>query len=104
MVTLIFQFLALRPRPENVRLLLPAPNFPSYPSGHASAAFATAIVLCLTYRRWRVRALAILGASLIALSRVYLGFHYPSDIIGGAALGVAMGVACCGRIVGPRPD
>ena len=52
--TLIFQFLALRLRPVDIRAVIPTPNFPSFPSGHAVAAFATATVLALTYRRWRV--------------------------------------------------
>ena len=57
-LTLLFQFLALRPRPDEVRLLLPTPNFPSYPSGHAAAAFSTALVVGLSYRRWLWVALA----------------------------------------------
>src|SRR5437868_495921 len=43
-VTLVFQYLSLRPRPVDVRLTWPAPNFPSFPSGHAAIAFATAMV------------------------------------------------------------
>jgi undecaprenyl-diphosphatase len=97
-ITLIFQYLALRPRPEGVRLLFPTPNFPSYPSGHAATAFAVALVLTLTYRRWHWQALALGGAGLIALSRVYLGYHYPSDIVGGAILGAGTGAASYGLI------
>jgi hypothetical protein len=99
-LTLTFQFLALRPRPEAVRLLLPTPNFPSYPSGHAVAAFGTALILGLSYRRGYWWALALIGASLIALSRVYVGHHYPSDILGGAVLGASVGAACFGLMVG----
>jgi hypothetical protein len=80
-----------------MRLLLPTPNFPSFPSGHAAAAFALALVLALAYRRWRWWALA--GAGLIAISRVYLGYHYPSDIFGGAVLGAGVGAASYGLIV-----
>jgi undecaprenyl-diphosphatase len=103
-LTLTFQYLALRPRPEGVRLLLPTPNFPSFPSGHAATAFAVALVLALTYRRGRWWALALTGASLIAFSRVYLGYHYPSDIVGGAALGAGIGAASYGLIVAARVD
>jgi undecaprenyl-diphosphatase len=97
-LTFIFQYLALRPRPDAVRLLLPVPNFPAYPSGHAATAFATAIVLTLTYRRWLWGIMALGGAGLIGLSRVYLGVHYPSDIAGGAILGLGAGAASYGLI------
>src|SRR5262245_47128743 len=53
-LTLVCQAFAHRPRPEAVRLITPAPNFPSFPSGHAAAAFATASVLGLAFRHKRV--------------------------------------------------
>jgi hypothetical protein len=84
-----------------VRLLFPTPNFPSYPSGHAALAFAAALVLALTYRRWWL--LILSGAGLIALSRVYLGYHYPSDILGGTILGAGVGAASYGLIIASRP-
>jgi undecaprenyl-diphosphatase len=102
--TLIFQYTALRPRPTGVRLLYEAPNFPSFPSGHAAAAFSTAVVLGLTLRQKRWWAGLLSGASLIALSRVYLGVHYPSDILAGAVLGAAVGAACYGLLLDRRPD
>lgn len=98
-ITLLFQYLALRPRPEAVQLLLPTPNFPSYPSGHASGAFSTAVILILAYRQWRWQTAALIGASLIALSRVYLGHHYFSDIVGGAVLGAGVGATGYGWLV-----
>ncbi len=103
MLTFILQYLALRPRPEGVRLLVQTPNFPSCPSGHAAAAFATAIILALTYRRWYGWVAALSGATLIALSRVYLGLHYPTDIFGGAVVGVGVGMASYGLIVAAQP-
>ncbi len=102
--TLTFQFLALRPRPVDVRAVIPTPNFPSFPSGHAAAAFAVAAVLMLSYRRWRVWLPTLIGASLIALSRVYLGVHYLSDILGGAVVGLGAGAACYGLFAPSRPD
>lgn len=99
LLTMLFQYLAWRPRPAAVRLLLPAPNFPAYPSGHAALAFGTALVLSLRCRRWRWWATTLLGAGLIALSRLYLGHHYPSDLLGGAILGAAVGAACYGLII-----
>ncbi len=99
LLTILFQYLALRPRPAAVRLLLPAPNFPAYPSGHAALAFGTALVLGLSCRQLRRWLAALLGAGLIALSRLYLGHHYPSDIVAGAILGTSVGAACYGLIV-----
>jgi undecaprenyl-diphosphatase len=98
-VTLVFQYLSLRPRPAEVRLIWPAPNFPSFPSGHAAIAFATAAVLSLHRRQWRFGLAAVAGASLISLSRVYLGHHYPSDVAAGAVLGAAFGAAAYGLLV-----
>lgn len=103
-LTFTFQFLALRPRPEGVRLLFPTPNFPSYPSGHAAVAFAVALVLALFLRRWRWWGLSLTGAGLIALSRVYLGYHYPSDIFAGAVLGAGAGAASYGLLLSPKSD
>jgi membrane-associated phospholipid phosphatase len=101
-LTLVFQFLVLRPRPENVRLIWPTPNFPSYPSGHAVAAFATATILGLTHRRPHWWGIVLFGASLIAFSRVYLGHHYPSDILGGGILGAGVGAAGYGLLAEPK--
>lgn len=103
LLTFVFQYLALRPRPEQVRLLVQTPNFPAFPSGHAAVAFATALVLALKYRRWYGWVTALSGAGLIALSRVYLGVHYPSDILGGAILGTGVGIASYGLIMVERP-
>jgi len=79
-----------RTRPEV--LIEPLASY-SFPSGHASAAFAFCLTLgALAGRgqpaRWRITwfLLASLPAGAVALSRVYLGVHWPSDIIGGALL------------------
>ena len=103
-LSVVFQYLGQRPRPEIVRLLLPAPHFPAYPSGHAVAGFSVAVVVGLTYRQWYWWGGALAGATLIGVSRVYLGHHYPSDIFGGAVLGVAVGAACYGLLGLSRPD
>jgi undecaprenyl-diphosphatase len=58
----------------------------SFPSGHATTSFACATVLAHYVPRLRV--LFFFLAALIALSRVYNGMHYPTDVIAGAVLGV----------------
>ncbi|RYY59682.1 MAG: phosphatase PAP2 family protein [Chitinophagaceae bacterium] len=55
----------------------------SFPSGHTSEAFTVALALCYSYRQWWVRVPAMGWACLIAYARMYLGVHYPSDVIGG---------------------
>jgi membrane-associated phospholipid phosphatase len=72
-----------------VHPLIPVPHDPSMPSGHAMMAFTGAVLLSAVVprARWPLLALAV-G---IALSRVYLGVHYPSDVLVGAALGAGIG-------------
>ena len=65
------------------------PRGPSMPSGHAMTAFAAAVVLAAVAPRARWAFFGL--AAAIALSRVYLGVHFPSDIIVGAVLGAAIG-------------
>lgn len=100
---LAFQYLVWRPRPVEVRLVWPQPNFPSYPSGHAAATFAVALVLGLTFKKPWVWIAALGAAALTALSRVYLGFHYPSDVLGGSILGAGVGAAIYGVMLEAGP-
>jgi undecaprenyl-diphosphatase len=62
----------------------------SFPSGHATGAFALATVFSHQYPKVTVP--AFLAAAAVGVSRVYLGRHYPSDILGGALVG--FGSAC----------
>lgn len=58
----------------------------SFPSGHAATSFACATVLSFYAPRYRVAFFTL--ATLIALSRVYNGMHYPTDVLAGSLLGV----------------
>ena len=60
---------------------------PSFPSGHASSAFATATSLSLAYPKWYVIAPSYLWAGTVGYSRLHLGVHYPSDVLGGMIVG-----------------
>lgn len=60
----------------------------SFPSGHTAVAFATATSLSLTYPKWYVIAPSFAYAGAVAYSRMYLGVHYPSDLLGGILIGV----------------
>jgi len=60
----------------------------SFPSGHTSTAFSMATSLTLATKKWYVAVPAYLWASGVAYSRMYLGVHYPSDLLGGIVIGV----------------
>lgn len=87
-----------RPRPFNqipdLTMLIPKPSDFSFPSGHASSSFAAATIFFFFHKKHGTYALLL--ASLIALSRVYLSVHFPSDILVGAALGFLCGLVAVG--------
>ena len=66
---------------------------PSFPSGHTAFAFTAATVLSYQHRRWRVPFYIVAG--VVGLSRIYLGRHYSSDVLMGAALGTITGTIVC---------
>lgn len=76
------------PTPEP---LVDLPATFSFPSGHATVSFACATTLALAVPRLRVPLYVL--AALISFSRVYVGVHYPLDVLAGAALGVAVAIA-----------
>lgn len=86
--------LIARPRPcwldDSVKLLIPIPTDYSFPSGHTLSSVIGATVLTKTNRRFGWAAIPL--AAIIAFSRLYLFVHYPSDVLAGAVLGVAVGL------------
>jgi undecaprenyl-diphosphatase len=89
-----------RPRPYRTILepepLLRSDIGASFPSGHAATSFAGAVLLAYLLRRAVPALLAL--AALVAFSRVYVGVHYPLDVIAGAALGTAVALAVAGML------
>lgn len=92
-VTMGAKGLVHRPRPwvayEGDLVCLQPVRSTSFPSGHTSIAFATATSLTLVYPQWYVVVPAYLWAGAVGYSRMYVGAHYPSDVLVGAVLGTA---------------
>lgn len=74
--------------PGQVHLFVSHSSDPSFPSDHATASFAIAVAILLRKRGWGLVALA--AATLLALGRVAVGVHYPSDVLAGATLGTVV--------------
>jgi len=79
---------------ETAHLLVPCGSGYSFTSSHASNHFSIAVALFLTvgvYWKW-LRLPLLLWASSIALAQVYVGVHYPADVLAGALLGGGIGL------------
>lgn len=74
---------------EEVRLLVGFKNTFSFTSSHAANIFGSATVLSLAYRRWAPAYLTL--AAAVGYSRVYVGVHYPFDVICGGLMGAGFG-------------
>lgn len=89
-ITFAIKLSVMRPRPfmayeDLINLIMPS-EMNSFPSGHTSSSIACAAILYKYLpKRWGI--LAYVLAILIAFSRLYVGVHYPSDILAGAAVG-----------------
>ena len=80
------KFLVNRARPEEKSSRIKS----SFPSGHATFAFTQAVVY--SHYNPKLRLPMFLYATVVGFSRIYLGKHYPTDILGGAVLGIAVGL------------
>ena len=96
-ITEVLKYVFDRARPcdvlPNVNLLTPnacaLEGDPAFPSGHTSRIFAAAAFLAV-YFRWPVKVSGAFFAIMAGISRVYLGVHWPSDVLAGAALGIGL--------------
>ncbi|MBA4392791.1 MAG: hypothetical protein C0407_04470 [Desulfobacca sp.] len=99
-----FKHLFVRPRPCNVfsgvHTFWPCPRSFSFPSNHAANIFGAVFFLSHSYRNWSF--ILIPTAILVGYSRVYVGEHYPFDVLGGAvlgALGAGIGIVLFNKIM-----
>lgn len=85
-----------RPRPwtsmQGLEPLVSAGPY-SFPSGHTCAAFAFAAAVCASPSPKWMKATALIAAALMGFSRLYVGVHFPSDVLAGALFGTACGIA-----------
>lgn len=87
----IVKNLVQRPRPymtfTDLQILIPTPSEFSFPSGHTSSSFAAAGVFYTNLPK-KIGVPAVILAGLIGLSRLYVGVHYPTDVIAGILMGI----------------
>ena len=106
---LVIKKLVLRPRPylviQQLVLLVAQESSTSFPSGHSASSFTCAYMLTRLFGK--KGAWAYLPASLIAISRIYVGVHYPSDVVAGVLFGTLVGVVMyplLRRFLTPKKD
>src|SRR3989339_442841 len=105
MDSLIMTLVVFRLRPfaslDGVNLLIDPPLFAkSFPSDHTTLAFAVAVSVLMINRRLGIPALIV--AAVVGLSRVFVGVHFPIDVLVGAALGTSWAVAVA--VIGKKFD
>lgn len=93
--TFVLKRIVNRPRPATVYPDIQSfdrDKFHSFPSGHTSNAFVAATSLSLNFKKWYVVVPSMAWAAAVGYSRMHLGAHYPSDVIGGALLGAGSAI------------
>jgi hypothetical protein len=97
---------------KTMNVTRPADNYPNeifvtkqvhggaFPSGHTTIAFATATSLAIQYKKWYITVPAYVWASAVGYSRMYEGYHMPSQVLTGAAIGI--GSAYLGHWIGNK--
>ena len=89
----IIKNIVQRPRPfvtfTDLQILIPTPSEFSFPSGHTSSSFAAAGVFYSNLPK-KFGVPAVILAGLIGLSRLYVGVHYPTDVIAGIIMGILL--------------
>lgn len=82
-----------RPRPfvtfTDLQIIIPTPSEYSFPSGHTSSSFAAAAVF-YRYLPKKAGVPSVILAGLIGFSRLYVGVHYPTDVIAGVIMGILL--------------
>lgn len=95
---LVLKNLVARTRPyeavEGLHRIIEAQSDFSFPSGHTGCSFAAAMVLFAVCPR-KVGVPAMVLAVLISLSRLYVGVHFPTDVLGGAVIGTVAALVVC---------
>lgn len=91
----ILKNIFLRPRPfeilPNISPLDPSATGFSFPSSHAIAAFCLATVMTIGFKKKVFYLVALIYALIICYSRIYLGVHFPLDVVAGAFIGILFG-------------
>lgn len=77
---------------EGWQALVTSSDMNSFPSGHTTAAFAFAAALCAVLPQKWAKAAALIAAALMGGSRLYVGVHFPTDVLTGAVIGTICGL------------
>lgn len=91
-IVLVLKNTVQRSRPcwidPTIQMLVRVPKDYSFPSGHSAASFSAAVSIFLYKKKWGTAAIVL--AALIAISRMYLFVHFPTDVLVGTLIGIAM--------------